>query len=133
MTTTSNTTKSVFVLDDDDFSQDVMAGMLSELGITEVTTALNGKNALQQLANMSTPPDLLICDILMPDMDGMDFLMELGKLHYKGKVMLVSGIAEDVLKIAEDVVRADGIQLLGAFIKPIKLEDLRRAITQDSP
>lgn len=127
MSTTPSAT-SVFVLDDDDFSHELMAGMLNKLGITEIHTATNGKDALQQISTMKIAPDVLICDILMPGMDGMDFLVELSKLHYKGKVMLVSGIAEDILKIAEDVAKTDGINLIGAFVKPIKLDQLRQVI-----
>lgn len=121
----ANSSTSVFVLDDDDFSHEIMAGSLHELGITTIYTSMSGADALEQLSAMSSAPDVLICDILMPDMDGMDFLSELKKLNYSGKIMLVSGIAKDVLSIAEDVVKTDGLNIIGAFVKPIKLEDLR--------
>lgn len=124
----ANSMTSVFILDDDDFSHEVIAGSLKQLGISNIHTSHRAKDALQQLSEMTVAPDILICDILMPDMDGMDFLMELGKLNYRGKVMLISGIPKDILSIAEDVAKTDGINLIGAFVKPIKLDDLRKAI-----
>lgn len=124
----SSSSKSVFILDDDDFSHEVIAASLNELGISTIYTANNGEDALRQLSEMAVEPDVLICDILMPDMDGMDFLIALKKLNYQGKVMLVSGIAKDMLAIAEDVVKTDGINIIGAFVKPIKLDELRKAI-----
>lgn len=124
----ANPPSSVFILDDDDFSHEVIAGSLSQLGIHTIYTARSGADALRQLAALAVTPDVLICDILMPDMDGMDFLLELKKLNYGGKVMLVSGIAKDVLSIAENVVKTDGINIIGSFVKPIKLEELRKAI-----
>lgn len=124
----SSSSKSVFVLDDDDFSHEVIAASLKELGISTIYTANNGEDALRQLSEMAVEPDVLICDILMPDMDGMDFLNALQKLNYQGKVLLVSGIAKDVLAIAENVVKTDGINIIGSFVKPIKLDELRKAI-----
>jgi CheY-like chemotaxis protein len=124
----SSSSMSVFVLDDDDFSHEVIAASLKELGISTIYASNNGKDALRQLSEMAVEPDVLICDILMPDMDGMDFLNALQKLNYQGKVLLVSGIAKDVLAIAENVVKTDGINIIGAFVKPIKLEELRKAI-----
>ena len=124
----SSSSKSVFVLDDDEFSHEVIAASLKEVGISTIYVANNGEDALRQLSEMAVEPDVLICDILMPDMDGMDFLNALQKLNYQGKVMLVSGIAKDVLAIAEDVVKTDGINIIGAFVKPINLDELRKAI-----
>ena len=63
----------------------------------------------------------------MPDMDGMDFLSELAKINYKGKIILLSGIEGDVLNIAERVVKEDGLNVVGAYKKPLKLEQLRLA------
>lgn len=127
-TNTKATEQSVLILDDDEFAQDIMIGMFEELGLTKVTTAFDGNDGLRVLAEMSVPPDILICDILMPDMDGMSFLTELAKTQYKGKIALVSGIDGDILNIAEKVVRDDGLNIIGAFLKPIKLEHLSQII-----
>lgn len=120
--------QSVLILDDDEFAQEVLIGMFEELGITQVTTANDGNDGLRVLGEMPAAPDILICDILMPDMDGMSFLTELAKTNYKGKVALVSGIDGDILSIAEKVVRDDGLNIIGAFLKPIKLSHLSQII-----
>lgn len=120
--------QSVLILDDDEFSQDLMIGMFEELGITKVSTAIDGNDGLRVLEKMSVAPDILICDILMPDMDGMSFLTVLAKAHYKGKIALVSGIDSDILSIAEKVVRDDGLNIIGAYLKPIKLNHLSHII-----
>ena len=129
MSTQQNDKPTVLILDDDEFSQDVMIGMLEELGISKIRVACDGNDGLRVLKEMSVPPDVLICDILMPDMDGMSFLTELAKTDFKGRIALVSGIDSDILSIAEQVVRNDGLKIIGAFLKPIKLDHLRQMMS----
>lgn len=124
--------QSVLVVDDDEFSGDVMIGMLEELGISKIRTAVDGNDGLRVLKEMPEAPDVLICDILMPDMDGMSFLTELAKIKYQGRVALISGIDSDILSIAEKVVRDDGLQIIGAFLKPIKLTHLSQMVSAAS-
>ena len=133
MSTQPNEKPTVLILDDDEFSQDVMIGMLEELGISKIRVASDGNDGLRVLKEMSVPPDVLICDILMPDMDGMSFLTELAKTNFKGRIALVSGIDSDILSIAEKVVRDDGLNIIGAFLKPIKLDHLRQIMSNPVP
>lgn len=130
MSNTTNTPSelSVLIVEDDDFSQEVLLGMLENWGVVDVHTATDGHDGLQVLSNMSRPPDFLICDILMSGMDGMKFLTELAKLQFKGGIILVSGIDTEILAIAKQVVNADGLNMVGAFVKPIKKDDLAKAI-----
>lgn len=126
---TASKAQTILLVDDDEFSRDVMIGMLEELGISKIRTAVDGNDGLRVLKEMPETPDVLICDILMPDMDGMSFLTELAKLKYPGRVALVSGIDSDILSIAEKVVRDDGLKIVGAFLKPIKLTHLSQMVS----
>ena len=47
-----------------------------ELDEYEVLTAENGKEALKILNKLDTPPDLIVSDIMMPEMDGIEFLTQ---------------------------------------------------------
>jgi CheY-like chemotaxis protein len=78
-TASSNATKLVLIVDDDSFSQELFSEMLRTLGITDIHTASNGRSGLRTLAALARAPDSLICDIFMPDMDGIEFLGELTK------------------------------------------------------
>lgn len=119
---------SVLVVDDDEFSQDVLSALLHDQGVSDVHTACNGRDALRTLARMPHPPEVLICDVFMPDMDGIEFLDQLGKRHFEGSVILVSGMNIEMLEIARDVAVNNGLKVLGAFVKPLHRDVLAQAL-----
>ncbi len=119
---------SVLLVDDDDFLRDIMCEMLMQLGVTNIHQAGDGLQALSTLRALPTPPDFLICDIYMPDMDGIEFVAELAKLHYRGGVLLLSGVNPETLQLARDIANGEGIQLVGAYLKPIRPELLADAL-----
>jgi CheY-like chemotaxis protein len=69
--------RSILVVDDDPDVRDAIAGVLSDEGY-QVTSAGNGREALEQLHRRSRP-SLILLDMVMPDMDGWNFRMELKK------------------------------------------------------
>ena len=60
----------VMVVDDDEFSRKFLTRILETLGVGHVVTAENGVEALSQLGDSDADVDLLICDIVMPEMTG---------------------------------------------------------------
>lgn len=120
--------RSALLVDDDEFSREVLGEMLESLGFTDIQRSTGGRGALNALAKMPNSPDVLICDVYMPDMDGVEFLEQLGKLHYAKSVILVSGAQSDMLSIVQDVARADGVKVLGALRKPLRIEILANTL-----
>ena len=116
----------VLLLDDDNFTLEVLADMLSDLGSFDVRCESDAKRALQTLA--IEPPGLLVCDLSMPDMDGIEFMQAAAEAHFKGSVMLLSGMDEGVRRSAERLARAHGLNVLGAYKKPISPTELRDAL-----
>lgn len=119
---------SVMVVDDDAFSRDVLQEMLAAQGILDVQTADNGRSALRVLEAMATPPDLLICDVFMPDMDGIEFMSELAQRQYRGDVVLVTGVDVETLSLAREIAAGQGLRLLGSFTKPLHREVLAQLL-----
>jgi CheY-like chemotaxis protein len=118
----------VLLVDDDEFLRDLMREMLIQLGVTVVHQAGNGREALAVLGELAQPPEFLICDIYMPDMDGIEFVAELARLHYAGGLILLSGVNPETLQLARDIALGEGIQLVGAFVKPVQPEALAQAL-----
>jgi CheY-like chemotaxis protein len=123
----------VLVVDDDVFSQDYFAEILVDLGVGAIQNALNGREGLRTLAALPRPPDLLICDVFMPDMDGIEFLDHLSNQGYAGGVMLVSGQDVTMMAIAQEVALESGLNLLGAYTKPVPMAAVAAALTRAAP
>ena len=78
----------VLVVDDQPEVRRLMVRLLERAGHTTVQ-ADGGAEGLRQLA--AQPADLVVTDLFMPDMDGMQFLRELAQRHPGTRVIAVSG------------------------------------------
>lgn len=112
----------VLLLDDDPFQLSLLEDMLEDLGDFDIASATHAKAALAMLK--TSPPDLMVCDLSMPDMDGIEFLRHVAQDGYGGTVVLLSGMQSGVLKAAERLAMAQGLTILGACAKPVALVEL---------
>jgi EAL domain-containing protein (putative c-di-GMP-specific phosphodiesterase class I)/DNA-binding NarL/FixJ family response regulator len=126
MLTNSNTR--ILVLDDEPFMLKLLARMLANLGYGAVSTCDNGHDALLRVASTAEAPDLILLDINMPQMDGVEFVRHLVEHHYRGSLILVSGEDERILQSVEKLVRAHKITVLGHLSKPVTPERLSNLI-----
>ncbi len=116
------------VVDDHPFQRKVVRTMLLRLGINQVTEASDGKEALEQVG--AETPDVVLCDLQMPSMDGVELLRHLGQGGYEGGVILMSGVDPRVLATAEMVARSYRLTLLGALPKPVQSGPLRELLAR---
>ena len=71
---TSNVKSTILIVDDEATNIDVLAGILKDT--YQIKLALNGEKALK-IASGATPPDLILLDIMMPQMDGIEVCIRL--------------------------------------------------------
>lgn len=119
----------VLIVEDDDFQRDIMTTMLKSLGITAIQAACHGKQALDILRGPDSGNlNIALCDLNMPEMDGMEFLRHLGSMYRDVAVILTSGMDDKILTSVGKMTQMYGIQLLGMMEKPILLEQLRQQL-----
>jgi len=124
----NNSAIRILVLDDEPFMLKLLGRMLANLGFTSVTTCDSGRAALELVDSPDSRPDLILLDINMPEMDGVEFVRHLVGHHYSGALILVSGENERVLQSVGKLVRAHKITGLGHLSKPVTPERLAALI-----
>jgi response regulator NasT len=110
----------IAVADDEPDMRDYFREILPHLGHEVVAVAQSGRELVEFC--QATPPDLVITDIKMPDMDGIDAAREIYR-HRPLPIILVSAFHE-----AKLIERAEANHILAYLVKPIKQADLAPAI-----
>jgi CheY-like chemotaxis protein len=114
----------ILVLDDEPFMLKLLSLVLANLEFSQVTTCDSGRCALEWIDSPNSPPDLILLDLNMPEMDGVEFVRHLVERHYTGSIILVSGEDERMRQTVEKLVRVHKISILGHLPKPVNPEDL---------
>lgn len=123
----------VLVLDDEPFMLRMLDRTLKNLGCQSVVTCESGLAALACLDTPNARPDLILLDINMPNMDGVEFVRHLVDRHYAGALILVSGENERVLQSVERLVHAHKITVFGHLSKPVAPDRLAVLIDRWTP
>jgi signal transduction histidine kinase/DNA-binding response OmpR family regulator len=117
----------VLLVEDDPATREVIRRALERDGWI-VSEAENGKSALESLAHAM--PDLIILDLMMPEMDGFEFVGELRRTEAGRRVPVVVVTAKEIT--AEDHARLNGqvrtIFHKGSFSREQLTAELRRAL-----
>ena len=87
----------ILLVEDEDSVRAFAIRALTSRGYT-VVEADSGESALQVMEAQTEPFDLILSDVVMPEMDGPTLLRELRKRGVKTKVVFVSGYAEDAFE-----------------------------------
>jgi PAS domain S-box-containing protein len=110
---------SVLVVDDDAVVLQQMSNMLATLGVPEVLTAGNGLEAIRVLAARGSEVEVLVCDLNMPEMDGVELIRRFAQTGFSGGLILMSGADEKVLSTVSKLAVLQGLRVLGQLHKPV--------------
>jgi CheY-like chemotaxis protein len=114
----------IAVADDEPDMRDYFSKCLGRLGHKVVAVACTGRELIEQCR--ATCPDLVITDIKMPEVDGIDAAIQICRDH-PIPVILVSAYRDASL-----LKRAKEDHILDYLVKPIKQVDLERALQKAS-
>jgi PAS domain S-box-containing protein len=122
-------TETILVVDDEEALREVTGRMLTRSGYT-VLTASSGTEAVELASSHATTIDLLLTDVIMPQMQGPTVATEVRKVRPDIKVLFMSGHAQPVLQ-AEDVLGTDFLLLEKPFDQAILLEGVRTVLDRN--
>ena len=112
----------IAVADDEPDMREYYSRILPRLGHAVVAVAATGNELVERCR--STTPDLVISDVRMPDVDGIEAAAELNRGR-RVPVILVTALRE-----AEALVRASGGHVVGYLTKPVRQAELGQAIAR---
>jgi two-component system chemotaxis response regulator CheY len=117
----------VLVIEDNDFIRELVATMLRDIGFRDIAQARDGEDALSQIE--TADPGLIICDISMQPMDGLEFVEALRKHSWPraGEVPVIFLTSHTEAPIVKQAFRL-GVEAY--VVKPVQKKQLElRVIT----
>jgi len=113
----------ILVVDDDSAIRDVLRKMLEIEGY-EVLDAEDGEEALR--VSFDAQPDAIITDVLMPEKDGFETILELRRSIPGVKIIAISG--GDRIKPELYLGSAKRLGAEYTFVKPFRRKELMKAV-----
>jgi EAL domain-containing protein (putative c-di-GMP-specific phosphodiesterase class I)/CheY-like chemotaxis protein len=118
------------VVEDHDVQRRLLTQILANLGATSVEGAEDGQAALGILGRIGQPIDIMITDLSMPGMDGMELIRHVSEGGSGVSVILSSSLEPKLLVSVANMAQAYKVKLLGVMNKPPSAVKLSRLIEQ---
>lgn len=113
--------KLILIADDAAFMRKMIRSTLASAGYTRFTEAANGAEAVRMFA--AENPDLVLLDVTMPEMDGLEALKRIKAISPDAKVVMCSAIGQDATIM--EAVRNGASEFI---VKPFKKEQLSEMV-----
>ena len=101
----------VLVVEDHGFQRRMALRLMAELGLEHALEAADGVAALALLETQAQPPDVVLVDLDMPGMDGIEFIGHVAQRRLARGVALVSALDPALLNTVQTMARAYGLRV----------------------
>jgi EAL domain-containing protein (putative c-di-GMP-specific phosphodiesterase class I)/CheY-like chemotaxis protein len=125
--------RGILVVEDSHLQRSVVLALLEKLGVSKLYEAASGLDALEVLSNMEIKPAVIIADLQMPGMDGIELIQQLAEEYTQISLIVVSGADRKLLDTLGSMVEACNMTLLGAFAKPLNGHALIESLLRYQP
>ncbi len=115
----------LIVADDDPIIINLIKEVAEGIGY-KVSSASNGKRLLNTINE--TCPSIIILDMVMPDMDGIETLKKLAIKKCTAAIILITGYQQYYLETGSVIGTAHGLNIIGTLYKPFSLETLNKLL-----
>ena len=120
--------KKVLVVDDNAEFAEFVRTVAVEIG-HDVEVCANG--ALAKDAYQNFGPETIVLDMVMPEVDGIEFVQWLASQNCTASLILVTGFNPNYTDVAKTIGLAKGLGQVTTLNKPVHLADLRQALSDD--
>lgn len=111
----------ILLVDDEQLVRSAVTRLLQGAGYA-VTAVASAAAAVERVQRTPTEFDVVLIDYAMPDMNGLQLLVNLREIGFRGRAILCSGYADVELGVSERV------ELDGVLTKPYRLADLEEVL-----
>ncbi len=118
-------TETILVVEDEEMVRKVAVRILTRLGYN-VMSANDGNHALVVTKENDVPVDLVLTDVVMPEMNGREMAEKLGEQHPEMKILYTSGYTKNV--ISQHGVLDEGLDFVGKPYTPLELAQKVREV-----
>ena len=116
--------KNLIVIDDDE----QFSGLLAEIAKTADYDVVVCHDAREYFESDLTY-DVIVLDLNMPSMDGIEVIRQMGELGHHSHLMLVSGYDKSVLHSAEKLAKEHRLNVIGSLSKPLQIADFVKMLS----
>ena len=109
----------VLVVEDHDFQRQVAIRLLQQMGVGTVLEAADGRGALAVLGEQRQRVDVVLVDLDLPHMDGIEFIGHVAKQRLASAVVVLTALDPALLNTVRIMARASGMRVLGTVEKPL--------------
>jgi DNA-binding response OmpR family regulator len=117
----------LLLVDDEPALADFIANAARECGYEAIVSS-NDEQFRQNF--VAERPDIVVLDLGMPGMDGVELLRFLAEERFQAPVLIISGFDRRVLESAFRLGEARGLAMVGPLEKPVRLEDLEALLIE---
>jgi EAL domain-containing protein (putative c-di-GMP-specific phosphodiesterase class I) len=117
----------ILVVEDQRFQRWAVEQILRAMGAAAVYSAEDGQQALELLHSVRPPIDIIVTDLNMPGMDGIQFIRHVGQANLKTALLVVSAQQPALIASVATMAEAYGVRLLDAIAKPFSAQKFASA------
>ena len=119
---------SVMVVEDHSFQRSIALRLLAGLGVERAYEAANGREALDRLALLADKPDVVLVDLDLPEIDGIELIGHIASRRLARAIVVLSALDPALLNTVQTMARASGLRVLGAIEKPLTAAKLQEVL-----
>jgi EAL domain-containing protein (putative c-di-GMP-specific phosphodiesterase class I)/CheY-like chemotaxis protein len=116
---------SALIVEDSTVQSEHAVRLLREIGFGTVLAASDGISALRVLEQRGAPVDLVLTDLDMPGMDGLELIQQLSKRRWAANLIAISASQQRLHDAAPVGPQGGVVRVLATIAKPLRLEALQ--------
>ncbi|WP_456296762.1 EAL domain-containing response regulator [Vibrio sp. AK197] len=120
------TALTVLILDDQPITLNMVSLILKKNNVTDIYCCHQATQALDIIKNNHI--DLVLSDLIMPNMDGIEFINNLSRLDYQGQIAIMSSAKSDIVSVANHLCKLLHIKTDYVVKKPISQQQIEDII-----